>query len=96
MSVGWFLVGVGVGSVNIFLIRLSVAHMRPAAPPLHVFFRLLGGMALRLSLTAGLLLLSLWQGVGMALLTFMGMGLSRWILIVHCYGSRRWKKSFRV
>ncbi len=96
MGVGWFLVGVGVGGVNVFLIRRSVAYVQPAAPPLSVLSRLLGGVAVRLGLAAGALFLALRQGVGMALLTFVGLGLSRWLLIARCYRSRRWKRSSRV
>jgi hypothetical protein len=77
----WLLVGVLLGGLNGLMTYWTVSRLRPGAPPQSAML-ILGGAPLRWGLVTVALILALRRGVGPALLTFAGLELTRWGLVI--------------
>ncbi len=77
----WLLAGVLLGGLNGLMTYWIVSLLRPGAPPQSAIL-VLGGAPLRWGLVTLALALALQSGVGSALLTFAGLELARWGLVI--------------
>lgn len=80
MWVLWLLLGGLVGGLNSLLLYRTVSCLRPSKPP--GLALVLGSVPLRWAIAAVVLALALRQGIGPGLLTFAGMWLTRWGLVI--------------
>ena len=81
MWILWLLLGGLAGGLNSLLLYRTVSCLRPGKPP-STLVLILGSVPLRWAIAAVALALALRQGIGPGLLTFAGLWLARWGLVI--------------
>ena len=87
----WLFAGLTIGLLNGLTLRWTVGHLRPDTALIGVPLVALGGL-LRLGLATALLILASQHGMIPCLLSFAGLWLARWMVILFTLSPRQASK----